>query len=380
MLGTHSFLDGGLKVGVQRMAEGFAERGWTVDYVSTSSSPFDLVGRSRRRRFKGVWLDGQDRRGVVVAPRLVEYRFKALLPVHRLFVRAPAQLHWFEYLLPRWIRNKTYSACLHETTPNVVFFDRARARVNVFRLSDLPEGFLHEMPDAVVNLFRRHLGMRGYDEVWSVSHSLSEYADRCGYDGPIVEMPNGIDGSFAGIEKMEQRRRRNSAVFVGGVSHPWVDIDLVERVAGLLPDWVFDLYGTGADGKRSTAPNVRFHSVVSRQAMPALLAGYEVGLIPFRDLHGRMDYVERPLKFYEYIAAGLGVVSTDVGGLREGMGGLSRFGQDPESFAAGVLAARDDGRSRGADFAKRFATEHSWESIIERASDRLERLVRDQAV
>ena len=37
-----------------------------------------------------------------------------------------------------------------------------------------------------------------------------------------------------------------------------------------------------------------------------------MGLIPFKDEDTLVQVMERPLKFYEYLAAGLGIAATDV--------------------------------------------------------------------
>lgn len=51
-----------------------------------------------------------------------------------------------------------------------------------------------------------------------------------------------------------------------------------------------------------------------RNRIVLTLRKYSVGLIPFQNVSDRMCTVERPLKLYEYLHAGLGVVFADVWG------------------------------------------------------------------
>lgn len=373
VLGTHSFIDGGSKVGMQHLAEGLARHGWQVDYVATSSSPFDVWGRQRHARLRRVWLQSQDQRGVTLEPGLTEYSFKALFPAHKLLLRTRWQLRSFAWLAPRWLRTREYEICLHEASPQVIYFPLCRARVRIFRLADWPEGFAHEMPSVLIEQFARQITAGVYDDIWAVSQPLAQYALDLRPDSPVLVLPNGVEGIFA-PQDATASRTPNSAVFLGGLS-AWVDTDLVHAAARRLPDWRIDLYGPGTPPHVGVPGNVRYHPAVSRQQVPALLARYEVGLIPLRESHGRMRFVERPLKFYEYVSAGLGIASTDVGKLREGMGSLACYGSSAESLAQAIVDARACARHRTPQDAQRFMLAHSWSAIVPRALQRIEALL-----
>jgi glycosyltransferase involved in cell wall biosynthesis len=377
ILGTHSFIDGGSKVGMQHLAEGLARDGWQVDYVATSSSPIDVWGRQRHARLRRVWLRGQDRAGVPIEPGLKEYAFKALFPAHRLFLRAAWQLRTFVWLMPAWARTRTYDLCMHEASPNVMYFPHCNARLRIFRLADWPDGFAHELHPVLLQQFTRLMASPIYDEVWAVSRPLADYALSINPAGTVVTIPNGVEPMFDASAAGTARARR-SAIFLGGLS-AWVDVDLIHGAARLLPDWTFHIYGPGQAPASAVPANVHYHPAVSRTSVPALLAQHEVGLVPLKDSQGRLRFVERPLKFYEYISAGLGVASTDIGALRQGMGALAEYGNTAERYAAAIEAARANGSARTAAESQRFMQEHAWSAITRQAIRRIDALLAAKA-
>lgn len=376
ILGTHSFVDGGLKVGLQQIAQGLVERGWKVDYVATASSPFDLWGRARHGRLHRVWMGNQATDGYLVEPGLTEYAFRALYPAHKLFLRYSWQLKLTSAMLPKWIRAKTYDVCIHETSPNVIYLDSVQARRKIFRFSDLPAGFSHDLCQVVIETFESNIALGKYDEIWAVSGMLERFAHGLTNDASVVLLPNGVeDNLFLASAALKTARQPRSAVFIGGLNQPWVDFELLAAVARLLPEWRLDCIGPGRAGVSAMPPNLCFKAPIARDQVYTVLSTYEVGLIPFRKHNGLVDCVERPLKFYEYIAAGLGVASTAVGSLRVGMGDLAAYGNTPEEFAAAILQARDAAAMRSAEFGRKFVAQNGWNAIIDQAVTRLDALL-----
>lgn len=380
ILGTHSFIDGGSKVGMQHLAEGLARHGWQVDYVATSSSPIDAWGKQRHARLRRVWCQRQDRVGVPIEPGLKEYAFKAMFPAHRLFLRAAWQLKTYAWLMPAWAKEQHYDLCMHEASPNVIYFAHCNARLRIFRLADWPDGFAHELHPVLLKEFTRHLASAAYDEVWAVSKPLADYALAINPDTCVVTIPNGVESMFdaAASPADGAARIEKSALFLGGLS-AWVDLDLVHAAARLLPDWIFNIHGPGSAPRHAVPANVHYHPAVARTHVPALLARHEVGLIPLKESEGRMRFVERPLKFYEYFSAGLGVASTDVGALRQGMGDLAAYGNTPQDYAAAIEAARAHAKVRTVADRTHFMKAHGWNVITAQAIGRIDALLADQA-
>lgn len=117
---------------------------------------------------------------------------------------------------------------------------------------------------------------------------------------------------------------------------------------------------------------------MARVDVPALLSRYEVGLIPFADTDNRMTYVERPLKFYEYIAAGLGVASTDHGAMRSGMGDLAAYGNSGADFAQAIVQAQLQAQQRAPGFGADFVRAHSWAGVVREVNERMQVLAQSK--
>lgn len=92
----------------------------------------------------------------------------------------------------------------------------------------------------------------------------------------------------------------------------------------------------------------------AREELPALLAGLDVGVLCYRS-----SYPGNPLKVYEYLAAGLPVVSSAFSGLGDVAADI-RVASDPDEFAAAVheeVELRTPAADRDR---RRAATKYSW--------------------
>jgi glycosyltransferase involved in cell wall biosynthesis len=157
-------------------------------------------------------------------------------------------------------------------------------------------------------------------------------------------------------------------VFVGAVAGKKIDLDLVAALADARPEWKFALVGPVGLGDPDTdvsalaaRPNVRLLGPRPQRALPDVLRGAAVGLIPYR--HTRLTASIFPMKVYEYLAAGLPVVATGLPAL-EGVGGVELV----EGAAAALEAietalASDSPEQRRAR--SEAARRHSWTARLD---------------
>jgi glycosyltransferase involved in cell wall biosynthesis len=109
--------------------------------------------------------------------------------------------------------------------------------------------------------------------------------------------------------------------FVGAVSEYKVDFELIAAVAKARPDWHWVLIGQVGEGQPGTTidalalPNIHLLGARDYHQLPQYLRGFDVATIPARSNPYTASMF--PMKFFEYLAAGLPVVATQLPALAE---------------------------------------------------------------
>jgi hypothetical protein len=166
--------------------------------------------------------------------------------------------------------------------------------------------------------------------------------------------------------------RSRAACYVGGISEVRGARELVAAMAGV--DGELHLAGPVSppelldELERSPGwQRVRYLGRVGHERVTALLAGAKVGVIP---LHPIPNYVDAyPVKLFEYMAAGLPVIATDVPRwralLEEHGCGICVPHDSPQRLAVAIGELLDDdarAREMGARGRRAVETDYSWGS------------------
>jgi len=181
-----------------------------------------------------------------------------------------------------------------------------------------------------------------------------------GFTNPL-SWPNVAD--VRTIESVETGigREPKTAVFAGNLSTTKVDFALLEALQET--GWKVHLAGPISEGggdaseavARLVSKGATHHGLLSLEDVARLYWRCEVGLIPYVV----NDYTlgVNPLKTFEYLAAGLTVVSTPVPAVSPREGDVVVTG-DADSFVRAVTSAQTD--SDAVQRRIRIAHEHSW--------------------
>ncbi|MBN2345265.1 MAG: glycosyltransferase [Candidatus Aminicenantes bacterium] len=183
----------------------------------------------------------------------------------------------------------------------------------------------------------------------------------------ITVIPNGVDferfrHAAAPEPPFLAAIPRPRAVYVGAVA-AWFDLDLVLALARRLPTVQFVVAGPWSRRMPplSACPvNLHLPGPLPYDSIPALLAGCDVGLVPFSD----NDLVRgvSPIKVYEYLAAGLPTVSSYWRELESESLPIA-LARDLDGFVAGVEAALGT-PAAAKDALRDYARRCSWEQRL----------------
>lgn len=219
----------------------------------------------------------------------------------------------------------------------------------------------------------------------AVSDEVACYLERAGV-GPsrIHVVPNGVDPARfpSGVAAVQPVQPGRFTIGFLGTLKPWhglpVLLDAFARIVRQHPGSRLLLVGDGPERERietraqelGLADRAVLVGAVAPDAVPAWLASMDCAVAPYEDLPG---FYFSPLKVYEYMAAGLPVVASAVGQLRElvrddATGLLVRPGSAAALAAAlGRLAHDTKLRHRlGRAARARVLSEHTWDAAARR--------------
>jgi len=173
--------------------------------------------------------------------------------------------------------------------------------------------------------------------------------------------PGPVDSAVAALP-------RPRAVFTGAVAATKVDFAFLAGLARLRRDWTFAVVGPVGLGDPLTdvsvlesEPNIRLLGSRCYSELPAVLREADVGLIPYAV--NKLTESIFPMKVYEYLAAGLPVIATELPSL-DRVEGVVRVGSCEEAAAVLDTVLLDASVERRKE-RSRLADGHSWDVRLE---------------
>ena len=177
----------------------------------------------------------------------------------------------------------------------------------------------------------------------------------------IQLVPNGLDAEIIPVFKRLDSKYSNRVFGYVGTIGPWFDWDWVIALAKARPEDVVRLIGpVFVPATNAVLPkNIEILPPCNHEEALRAMQDFNIGLIPFKQnvLTKSVD----PIKYYEYRALGLPIISKDFGemtfrGKEKGVF-VSQSGTDINQFVEKALLFKSN-----SDEIKEFIRKNSWES------------------
>lgn len=197
-------------------------------------------------------------------------------------------------------------------------------------------------------------------------------------DRPVVLLGNGVEAAHFETPRGEPedlaRLPRPRIGYLGLLSH-FLDFEVLETLRRGRRGGTLVLIGPGSPATRAAVAGLAAREGVavlgprSYDGLPAYLQHLDVGVIPFRANHPHVKGIN-PNKVYQYLAAGLPVITTPVLDLAP-HGDALQFADSPASWALALERALD--APRDVEARRALARPHDWSVLADRMVNEIER-------
>lgn len=258
----------------------------------------------------------------------------------------------------------------------LAFASHLQPRLTVYDCMDELSAF-RGAPAALIER-ERELLLRA-DLVFTGGYSL--YEAKCELHSSAHPFPSSVDVEHFAAARDAQPDPTDQAALghprLGfyGVIDERLDLDLIDEVARLRPDWQLVLVGPVVKINPAELPrrdNIHYLGAKSYDELPAYLAGWDVAIMPFA-MNESTRFIS-PTKTPEYLAGGRPVVSTPIIDVVRSYGdsGLVRIATDAAEFVAATEAALRDAeqpetlRARADSILGDMSWDHTWKQMKEK--------------
>ena len=214
------------------------------------------------------------------------------------------------------------------------------------------------------------------DHVFVTSSSL--YSSRSQWTKHITYLPNVVDPDHfskdrsvsASVPVEFESIPEPRLIFVGALSAYKVDFELIQKLALICPNWSIVLVGLIGEGDPGTSinqlldiENIYLLGPKPYKELPRLMHSSDIGLLPC--VLNQYTRAMFPMKFFEYLAADLPVVSTNLPSLKE-FSDYVNFANSAEEFASLIKNILEGNSAFDHLGVKKLVSNHSYNKRTEK--------------
>ncbi|HWC13654.1 MAG TPA: glycosyltransferase [Actinomycetota bacterium] len=229
-------------------------------------------------------------------------------------------------------------------------------------------------------VLRQHQAIAVADVVFAGGRSLFEKV-RKHRDETAYLFPSGVEPEHYACARAHKMRHERPVAGYVGVIDERLDLELIDGLARVLPDWDVHLVGPVAKLEGvplPDRPNIKWFGQQRYEDLPRLMGGFDVALMPFA-LNASTRSIS-PTKTLEYLAAGLPVVSTRIPDVVTDYASVVDLQDDADGFARACRNVYDhslEERDLKIDPLLRF---HHWDSVAPRMEELIAAAAESQVV
>jgi glycosyltransferase involved in cell wall biosynthesis len=187
------------------------------------------------------------------------------------------------------------------------------------------------------------------------------------YNKNCVVVKNGVDFDLfvPHAKKFVGSTAKKIVGYTGSLDYRF-DIDLIEYAAQQLPDYDFEFTGGVLNqevvNRLAKYKNIVFNPAVHASAVPALVAKFDVGIIPY--LLTEINKNIYPLKINEYLAIGVPVVMTEFAALKD-FESIAHVARTKDEFVQQIKNQIENDSQELIQKRIAFAKSNSWDKRAE---------------